>query len=228
MTATHNAMTLEKCLRRLAGQRVRSTELLSLFLGKQDWVQVSQIQELLATSQTLDLYWDAFLIGGTGEDQQEQPGLYLLAPDGQHYRAFEIEHPHRPLAPAESMTLEQAITQLKSAAHCLYRLHQTYITHEWGTDRLAGRTYRARGEEEWQQAQVAFADLREQAAVQPSLLHRSSLVTFTNCIQGMRIRLAQRFAENGDDPAIREDKRRVDRAWVALTEADFWLYQQLG
>src|SRR5436305_1640612 len=129
MTSIQNVITLGQCLRQLAGHRVRPTEILYLYIGKQDWIRASQIQELLTTSRMIDLYWDAYLIG---EGQQELPGLYLFGPDGQSYRAFEIEEA-KLLHVQQEMTLEEAIEQLSRGAQLLYRLHQTYITNDWGT-----------------------------------------------------------------------------------------------
>lgn len=97
MKMEKNAMTIREttmlgtCLRQLGEQRVRPTAVLYLYLGKLEWMPASQMRERLATSRTLDGSWDAFLIDFDQATPDAPAGIYLFGPDGQAYRAFEIE-----------------------------------------------------------------------------------------------------------------------------------------
>jgi hypothetical protein len=126
------------------------------------------------------------------------------------------------------VTIHQSLDQLVSNATEFYALHQRYITDEWGTFQLTGETYRQKGEKDWAAAQAALLELKVQADAPIPLLQRSSLTIVLNAMQGMQIRLTQRFAETPDDPAIQEDQAKSLQLWQALNQIDRELYQQLG
>lgn len=125
-------------------------------------------------------------------------------------------------------TQQEVLDQLGNDATQFYALHQRYITDAWGTFRLTGETYRKKGEAQWTEAQAALSELKQQAGASVPLLRRTSLTTFMDAMQGMQIRLSQRFAETPDDPSIQEDKAQALQLWQALNRADQLLYQQLG
>ena len=124
--------------------------------------------------------------------------------------------------------IQTLLGQYESDANLFYALHQKYITDEWGTFQLTGETYRQKGEKDWMAAQGALEQLKEQAKAPAPLLQRTVLSTFIYAMQGMRIRLSQRFAESPDDPSIQEDRAKVDSLWQDLNQIDRALYQQLG
>lgn len=124
--------------------------------------------------------------------------------------------------------IHQLLEQYENDANLLYALHQKYITAEWGTFRLTGETYRQMAEKAWVAAQAALKELKKQASAATPLLQRTSLITFLDAMQGMRIRLAQRFAETSRDSSILEDEAQVDLLWQDLNQVDRALYQQLG
>src|SRR6266498_1326834 len=113
-------------------------------------------------------------------------------------------------------SLQQLLEQYATVATHLYDLHQKYITDEWGTFRLTGETYRQKGEKDWIAAQAALVELKKQASAATPLLQRTSLSIFLNALQGMQIRLSQRFAETPHDPSILEDKTQALHLWQAL------------
>jgi hypothetical protein len=125
-------------------------------------------------------------------------------------------------------TQQELLDQLGNDATQFYAMHQRYITDAWGTFQFTGETYRQKGEKQWTEAQAALAELKQQACAPIPLLQRTSLTTFMDAMQGMQIRLSQRFAETPDDPSIQEDKAHAHQLWQALNRADQLLYQQLG
>lgn len=125
-------------------------------------------------------------------------------------------------------TQQELLDQLGNDATQFYALHQRYITDAWGTFGLTGETYRKKGEAQWTEAQAALSELKQQAGAPVPLLRRRSLTTFMDAMQGMQIRLSQRFAETPDDLSIQEDKAQALQLWQALNRADQLLYQQLG
>jgi hypothetical protein len=123
---------------------------------------------------------------------------------------------------------QQQVESLAAQAEILHGLHQHYITDDWGVDRLKGKTYRQRGEEEWVDIQTALARLRQQVSEEPVLVNRTDLEQVTRNVQAFRIRLTQCFAELPKDTRLREDSTRADSAWNVLNQADHSLYRTLG
>jgi hypothetical protein len=125
-------------------------------------------------------------------------------------------------------SLQQLLEQYEQTANQIYDLHQKYITDAWGTFALTQETYREIGEKDWVVAKAALSQLKERAQASVPLLERTSLVAFLDVMQGMHIRLSQRFAETPGDPSCLSDKTQALHLWQALNQTDRELYQQLG
>lgn len=82
--------TLGVCLRRLAQRKVRPTEALCLLIGRHEWMSGEQAQERLSEYRSIDLSWDAYLVEGSDQTTEAQ-GIYLFAPGGPAYCAFDVE-----------------------------------------------------------------------------------------------------------------------------------------